>query len=323
MGGGGRNARAAHLRRRAVDSLTVQTTATLRDRLLAEAANLPLGSQAALMRIAAACSNPEASPPSIALEASRDEGFAALLLKLSNSAYYASTNRVSDLATAISRLGLELVQALALAAPGLRLLNGPQDGLGPARRALHRHAVRSGLVARQIAPGGVDSEAALAAGLIHNLGLNVLSLHAVDEFRALCDMAGRGLQLRDVEVSILGFTHADLGARIAEQWSYPPELVAAIAEHESDEPSSALAAAVRVADIVVRGNGIGVEAPTDISPRVATLAGVDRDADALRCRLALLLDAQTRRDLRELSEPLPELPPKRQDVFIEALEALV
>src|SRR5438046_784600 len=105
-----------------------------------------------------------------------------LLLKLANSAYSMSATRVSDLPTAVSRLGLRLVQGLAVAAPGLRLLAGPNDGLQTARVGLHKHAVRVGLAARMLAPPGVDADKALTAGIVHNLGLNVISLHAPREF---------------------------------------------------------------------------------------------------------------------------------------------
>src|ERR671937_1007386 len=143
-----------------------ETSRDTRARLLERAASLPLSNAAALVRLSQLCDSPSASASGIALEAARDEGFAALLLKLANSAYYASASRVADLATAVARLGLRTVAGLAIASPGLRLLNGPRDELAAARRELHRHAVRVGLAARMLAPAGIDSEHALAAGVL-------------------------------------------------------------------------------------------------------------------------------------------------------------
>jgi HD-like signal output (HDOD) protein len=266
------------------------------ERLLEESESLPLGNRAALARVAALCGDASATAEGVALEAARDEGFAALLIRLANSAASGSATRVSELRTAVARLGLRLVQSLAIAAPGLRLLDGPNDGLLDARRTLHRHAVRTGLAARMLAPATVDAEDALAAGLLHNLGLNLVSLCASDLFRVALDAAAAGQQLRDIEEILLGWTHAELGARLAERWSYPVSLTTAILEHDAEEPTTPLSAVVHVADRLVRQAGVGVEAPVEPSRAALDLACIGDLAQA-RTRLQLLLDAQERFDL--------------------------
>ena len=249
---------------------------------------VPLGNRAALARIVALCDEASATPAGIALEAARDEGFAALLMRLANSAESASVTRVSELTTAVVRLGLRHVQGLALAAPGLRLLTGPNDGLGPARVALHRHAVRTGLAARLLAPVGVEPEHALAAGLLHNIGLNMLSLCEPQLFAAmLADISA--------EQVTAGFTHAELGARLAERWSYPRPLAEAIREHDSDVPMTQLGAVVHVADRLVRRAGIGVEPAVDPTAPALELAQV-ADITEAEARLEPLLAAQDRFD---------------------------
>lgn len=270
------------------------------ERLVEEAAELPLGNQAALLRVAQLCVDPSATSAGIALEASRDEGLAAQLLRLANSAHSASIRRIGDLPTAISRLGLGLVRSLALATPGLRLLAPRADGLGPARLALHRHAVRTGLVARRVAALSVHPETALTAGLIHNLGLNVLTFCAPGETKMLLNLAAKGVPLAPAEQELFGFTHAALGARLAERWSYPDYLIGAIADHDAAEPRSELAALVQVADLVVRRAGVGVETPGE--PRAEVLEAARVEADGLDESVRPLLDAQTRMDMRDASE---------------------
>jgi HD-like signal output (HDOD) protein len=165
-----------------------------------------------------------------------------------------------------------------------------------ARRALHRHAVRTGLAARMLAPASVDPEDALAAGLLHNIGLNLVSLSATDLFRVALDAAAAGQQLRDVEEIFLGWTHAELGARLAGRWSYPVSLSTAILEHDAEQPTTALAAVVHVADCLVRQAGVGIEAPIDPIPTALALAFIG-DVTQARDRLQLLLDARERFDL--------------------------
>jgi HD-like signal output (HDOD) protein len=238
---------------------------SFREELIDRALSLPLGNQAALTRVAALCDQPAASPGGIALEASRDESFTALLLRLANSASSGSHSRIADLPSAVTRLGFRRVQALAIAAPGLRLLQGPNDGLQDARHELHRHAIRVGLGARMLAPPDVDPERALAAGILHNLGLNVIALYAPEEFRYLLAATQRGEQFWEAEDSIFGFSHAELGAMLGEHWSYPTDLVLAIRDHDSPDPQNRLGLVVQITDLLVRAHDVGIEPPRELS----------------------------------------------------------
>jgi HD-like signal output (HDOD) protein len=65
----------------------------------------------------------------------------------------------------------------------------------------------------------------------------------------------------EAEESILGFNHAQVGARIAEKWNLPPELVEAIEFHHDPDNAQVnpkLTAIVHVADAVCVAMGIGI-----------------------------------------------------------------
>jgi HD-like signal output (HDOD) protein len=277
----------------------------LRSSLVEQGASLPLQSQAALGRVIALCEDPRASARGVALEAARDEGFAALLLRVANSAHSMSATRIADLTQAVARLGFGFVQGLAvasMAAPGFGdwIERAPEGEIDHALREQHRHSVRVGLVARAIAPTGISPEVALTAGLLHNLGLSVLAMFAPRAFQHLLAAARQGQQLQAVELDVLGFTHAELGALLAKRWSYPAQLVAAIGQHDLDEPSDRLAAVVHVADLMIREAGVGIEAPSPVPPRVAALADLEL-AGILR-RVEPLLAAQDRLEERMAQE---------------------
>jgi HD-like signal output (HDOD) protein len=270
----------------ALQELRLRLVHELRDRLVDQAISMPLGNQPALSRVAELCRNPGTSAAVVAAEAALDEGFAATILRVANSAAVAGISKVEDLATAVTRLGLGFVECLAVSAPSLRLLATPSDALSPARVELHRHAVRTGVLSRALATDGVGPDHALAAGLVHNLGLSVLSIHARSGFKRLLDAAEIGEQLPEAELRLFGFTHAELGGLLAESWSFPDSLVRAIREHADDLPSTQLAALVQTADRLVRSAGIGIEPPVDPSPAVASTAGLDlEDAREVAARL--------------------------------------
>lgn len=252
--------------------LRARLSRSLRDSLVEKAVTLPMGSQPALARVASLCQYGSSSIAKIATAAAADPSFAATLLRIANSAASAPRWRVENLPAAITRLGTRMVGTLAIAAPTLRLLRAPEDDLHAARREIHRHAIRVGVVARELAPPSIHPETALAAGLVHNLGLGVLSLYAKVGLRRILELAGRGAPLAVTEPEVFGFTHAELGGMLAREWSYPEFLVVAIEEHDASAPSSPLAALVQVADLLVREAGVGVEPPLPIDPAVARQA---------------------------------------------------
>lgn len=298
-----------------VSAFTATDGRGLRDRLLDEAESLELGNPETFWRVASLCRDPRADARDVALEIQRDEGFAANVLRLANSAYFASNQRIGDLPTAVARLGFEVIEGLAVSIQGARLAGSVRDGLTPHRRELHRHSIRTGLAARMIGQGDVDHEQALAAGLVHNLGLTVISLLVPDVFRRLLDAAAAGHQLRESEEELLEFTHAELGGMLAERWRYPLPLVMAIVDHDNPE-ALGLPALIQVSDRLARQAGVGVEAPEEISAHLARQADVD--LDRARERVAPLFQAAARAEGAEDGDA--PVPTSREGRFAAALE---
>ena len=241
------------------------------EELLEQAAALPSTSAETAFRVADLCHDPLATPREVSNALAEDEALASLVLHTANSAAVNWGPSIGDLPTAVVRLGLRFVGATALAAPGLGLLDVPADDLWPARESLHRHAVCTGLVAQALAPAGIDPDRALAAGLLHNIGLNLIAAYAPQEFGYLLEC---GEQFWEAEDWIFGFSHADLGARLASHWSYPADLVIAIGDHDIPEPRTPLARLVRLADLLVRESGVGIE-PRQALPPCEEACGVD------------------------------------------------
>jgi len=273
----------------------------LRDRLVDQAAALPVANQATLFRVAELCRDPSTDARAIAAEAQHDEVFAATLLRLANSSWSASATAIADLNGAVARLGLRLVEHLALTTPGLRLAAAGPRRLAVELQLLHRHAVRTGLAARALARADINGDEALAAGLVHNLGLTILGVVEPTIFDVLLDAAARGRQLRDVEVEQLGFTHAELGGLLAERWRFPVGLVAVVTDHDGERPSG-MTAVVRLSDLLARDAGIGVEPPEPIPDELLLETGVD--IAAAHDRLAPLFEAEARRETGQ-HEPVP------------------
>jgi len=285
----------------------------LRDRLLDQAMTLSIANQMTLFRVAELCRDPLTDARAIAIEAQRDEGFTAMLLRMANSAWSASSGRIGDLPTAVTRLGLHLVESLALATPGIRMAQNGSREFTQAQRRMHRHAVRTGLGARALARSDQNAEQALAGGLVHNIGLTVLAVLQPVVFAMLLDAASKGQRLHDVEEEQIGFTHAELGGLLAERWGFPLPLITVIMGHDDDH-ATGMSAIVRVADLLAREAGVGVEPPEPITMELALEAGVD--VDAARERLTPLFQAEARHETTDDDDRA-----SRDESFARALDA--
>ncbi len=104
------------------------------------------------------------------------------------------------------------------------------------------------------------AEECFAAGLLHDLGKVILLGERRKEY---CEILERGETatgaIEEIEIAILGCSHAQLGAYLMSVWGLPTSLVQAVAFHH--RPSEAIETvfspltAVHCADVFVRGVG--------------------------------------------------------------------
>jgi len=182
-------------------------------------------------------------------------------LALANSASYASLGPVGTLRQAIGRLGIGTVTSIAVAVAVHSTLRDPLRAYGASAGLLWRHSVAAS-VAVEGMPAALrwtpPAEAATAA-LLHDIGKLLLSRdlsRAAAEFLTRTAREG-GRTTADVEGELLGTSHAELGARIAEVWRLPSSIVQGIRFHHAchlaaREEDLAVARAVSVADAVAR-----------------------------------------------------------------------
>lgn len=168
-----------------------------------------------------------------------DPGLTAGVLRLSNSAFFGSSQPAADLQEAVTRLGCSQVLVLVATVSGSAALSPRLAGYGLRSGELWQHSVVSALAAEVIArAAGDDSNAVFAAALVHDIGKTVLS-------DALCGRSHRlveeteknGCSMRECEKRLLGVEHAEIGGRLLARWKFPAEVVAAVWHHH--DPAAA------------------------------------------------------------------------------------
>lgn len=190
---------------------------------------------------------------------SLDPKMTSSILRLVNSALFNFQSSIDTVSRAIAVLGMRQVSTLALGTLMLGLFKERPDTC-PNIGQFWEHSIAVGMATQSLAKlAGRDGlERYFVAGLVHDIGWLALTCSQYDLLQRVLQRADEeNCSLLEAEGTSLGMTHADLGARMLETWSLPPNLVAAVRYHhnpsastEFDEPVF-----VHVADTLVRGMG--------------------------------------------------------------------
>jgi len=181
--------------------------------------------------------SPEASLDAIESIISKDVAMSAKILQLVNSAFFGVRHHVSSPRQAVALLGLDTVKALVISAHIFTAFEGIAcDGLS--LEALWSHSASTAALARRIA-NAEDVEPKTAdytfiAGLLHDVGKLALAAEQRERYaQVLAAWAEQKTRQSETERSILGATHAEVGAYLLGLWGFSDPIVEAVAFHDS------------------------------------------------------------------------------------------
>ncbi len=184
-----------------------------------------------------------------------DPSLTAIVLKLSNSAFFAGGEPAKDLYDAVMRLGFAQICQLVAVVCGARSLAPMQNGNGSHGTRLWKHSVSVALAAELLAKDhGAEPSMLFTAGLLHDIGRVVLT----DALGPTYVKLAEELDLQqpyplEIERQQLGVEHCEVGGRLLARWKFPAPIVAAIWNHHDPlkaRPHEQLAAYIYWADIL-------------------------------------------------------------------------
>ena len=219
---------------------------------------------AAVLRVLELTDDPNAGAADIARALATDQALAARTLKLANSAFYGASRRVATISEAVVTLGLRTTRNLVMATGCREMLEQNVAGYALPPGALWRHSLACASAAQALAVQARirATEEAFVAGLLHDIGKVVLNTYLREQFvPVLIRARSGGIPFAQAEQEILGFDHAEAGARLLERWNLPSSLVSAVRYHHAPleaEGPSPLPCLVHVADAVCLTLGIGL-----------------------------------------------------------------
>lgn len=188
--------------------------------------------------------NPKTSASTLGKLISMDQILTARILKLANSAYYGFPRQISTINLAIVVLGFNTLRDMVMSISMIDQF-GLKENQFIEPRQFWRHALAVGMGARALSkmihypvPGEV-----FVGGLIHDIGLAVLFeefpevlLEAREYAQSEAPAKPLGVAMRES----VGFSPAEVGAWLVEEWNLPTKLVSAIRYHDrpADDPDN-------------------------------------------------------------------------------------
>lgn len=185
----------------------------------------------------------------------KNHSLAARILAIANSPAYGFPKKISTVEMAISILGIEAVKDLVI---GFSIINSTLQEKDRyfISEAFNEHAYLCGYVSQLLANDfdyPIKNEA-FVAGLLHDIGIPIIHRFLNNEFKLISELKFyRKISQTKAERMILGTTHCEIGATVAEKWSLPESLVDAIRFHHSPaecESNKKLVAIVHLADFI-------------------------------------------------------------------------
>ena len=230
-----------------------------------------------LERILAALDDPEVDLSYLAELIEVDQALVSQLLRVANSAFYATEGATTRIDAALMKLGAAVTRSVILTTAVLdprsvRLPGFWEHSLGC--------AVAAGALAK--VTRAAEPEVMVAAGLMHDLGKVALFQAAPDAFSHCVERAtAEERSLREIEREVLGADHAEIASWFLEGWNFPPRLAQPILHHHSPmraRVATAETAIVHVANTMVRAIGFGCGGDSripEISREAWDLLGLD------------------------------------------------
>jgi len=278
---------------------------------------------AAALRVIALANSPDVHMSELCDTVARDPALTAKLLKVSNSAFYQSRRKPSNVREAVGLMGM---RASIMTALSFSLANAfrSQSGAPLDMGLFWRRALLSALAARALgARRGIDCvDDLFTAALLQDVGVLAFASMMPDEYGPVYAGAADNDALLEAERSAFGCGHDEAGHWLLARWKLPDYLAqACLASHAlQSEPTpgihTCIAASGPVADLLLHPGNAAIA-----SRAVAATARLGLDAAAVSDALKQL--ARETPAMEELFDITLLRQPEATAILAQAQELLV
>lgn len=212
-----------------------------------------------------------------------DPGLTGNVLKLANSAYFGIPSKIASTRQAVLLLGLKKLIQLVIASCVNAVMDKPVPGYNMAPGNLWRHSIAVSIASEALVKGKMNLQVddIFTPALLHDIGKLILGHFVKEDQAAIEKIASQGVPYVVAENMVLGTDHAEIGAQILTQWSFPPDVVDAVRWHHDpdfpEKPGSAIDI-VYLANLLCQTDGDGNQNETycaELSPAVIERLGLE------------------------------------------------
>jgi putative nucleotidyltransferase with HDIG domain len=202
-----------------------------------------------------------------------DPVLTAKVIRMVNSAYFGLPQEVKSLKQAVVMLGINTIKNVAISSAflGKAYLKGSTvlDGEEFWRHSLGV-AVASKMIAKRLGVEEKFIEEYFIAGLIHDIGKILINNFFPDEMKKILEISGqKNIIITDIEKSVLGLSHEEVGIAIGKKWKFENNLLYAVGRHHQPVltgQSAVFSMVTGIADNFVKILKVGFSGNYRISP---------------------------------------------------------
>ena len=182
--------------------------------------------------------DPKSEMTDIARQIYMDPALTADLLKIVNSAQYMLSKKVDSIPEAVKMVGIRGIKNLLYSYGSQKILGADSSD----KKNLWDHSYKTAFFAYNLVKNFRRDrnllDDAYVGGILHDMGKIVFANAHPDFLNKIKNfLKQRKMPASTFEDLAAGMNHAEIGARIAEKWNFPEDLVAAIRYHH--DPTSA------------------------------------------------------------------------------------
>lgn len=225
-----------------------------------------------------------------------DQSLALKIMKIANSALFGAIGKTSTLEQAIIKLGMNEVKSVVLAVSVYDFFSN-EDSDAFNREQFWKHGIVCSHSAKYLGNyfREENDDTLFLSGLVHDMGKAVLDEYLHDEFLSIINyLEFKGCTFSEAERTVIGITHAQIGANLLTQWEFPDKIIQQISYHHepwADKNYERGSVILYLADMITKAAGYSChiyEEEIDLkefsrSPEVAYLNknGFELDYDIL------------------------------------------
>ncbi len=167
-----------------------------------------------------------------------DPALTGKVLKIANSAIYASAQRIISLQQAITRLGFPEIRRIALS---IAFINSFKNVHVNYER-FWIHSITTAYIAvnlQKISKKFKTIDELFSCGILHDIGVLILDQYFPDIYKKVFEIAAnRRFELQLVEKKVLGITHSEVGAHLLTKWKLPENITDVVYNHHQPQLSA-------------------------------------------------------------------------------------